>query len=188
MITRLIVRRLLFMVLVLFGLSLITFTLSHLVPANPARLIAGPRASASTVAKIEEEYGLDKPLPSAVCQLHHRRRHPRFWPLLFHPQTSQRRSGSLSSSDDRARVSMPFSFLRSWACRLALPRQSDETRWIDHLSRIISISGLALPVFWLALMVQFFFFGRLGSFPMVAVCPILSILRRMSRGSIPSTQ
>ena len=40
MITRLIVRRLMFTVLVLFGLSLITFTLSHLVPANPARLIA----------------------------------------------------------------------------------------------------------------------------------------------------
>ncbi len=37
--------------------------------------------------------------------------------------------------------------------------------WIDHISRFVSISGLALPVFWLALMAQFFFFGKLGWLP-----------------------
>src|SRR4030095_9878481 len=62
MITRLIIRRLFFLVFVLFGLSLITFTLSHLVPADPARLIAGPRASKSAVEKVRHEYGLDKPV------------------------------------------------------------------------------------------------------------------------------
>ena len=46
MIVRLIVRRLLFLVFVLFGLSLITFTLSRVVPGDPARLMAGPRAPA----------------------------------------------------------------------------------------------------------------------------------------------
>ena len=45
MITRLIVRRLLFLVLVLFGLSVITFTISQVVPSDPARMMAGPRAS-----------------------------------------------------------------------------------------------------------------------------------------------
>ena len=63
MIARLIIRRLFFLILVLFGLSIITFTLSHLVPADPARMIAGPRASKATVEKIREDYGLNDPLP-----------------------------------------------------------------------------------------------------------------------------
>src|SRR4029079_16507815 len=63
MLVRLIVRRLIFLVFVLFGLSLITFGLSHVVPGDPARLMAGPRASKSTVAKIREQYGLNDPLP-----------------------------------------------------------------------------------------------------------------------------
>jgi peptide/nickel transport system permease protein len=36
---------------------------------------------------------------------------------------------------------------------------------VDHVSRFISITGLALPVFWLALMAQFVFFGKLGWLP-----------------------
>src|SRR3954453_668477 len=63
MIVRLIIRRLFFLVLVLLGLSLITFTLSRLVPADPARMIAGPRASKATVEKIRHQYGLDDPAP-----------------------------------------------------------------------------------------------------------------------------
>jgi peptide/nickel transport system permease protein len=37
--------------------------------------------------------------------------------------------------------------------------------WVDHISRFISITGLALPVFWLALMTQFVFYGRLNILP-----------------------
>jgi len=38
-------------------------------------------------------------------------------------------------------------------------------RWPDHIARFVSISGLALPVFWLAIMAQFVFYGRLGWLP-----------------------
>jgi peptide/nickel transport system permease protein len=44
--------------------------------------------------------------------------------------------------------------------------------WIDNISRFISISGLALPVFWLALMVQFFAYSKLGWFPVGERLPI----------------
>src|SRR5438067_506912 len=64
MILRIIVRRLLFLIVVLIGLSLITFALSHIVPADPARLVAGPRANAEAVAKIREHYHLNDPLTS----------------------------------------------------------------------------------------------------------------------------
>jgi peptide/nickel transport system permease protein len=71
MLTRLIVRRLIFLIFVLFGLSLITFGLSHIIPGDPARLMAGPRAGKSAVAKIREQYGLNDPLPEqyVTCEI-----------------------------------------------------------------------------------------------------------------------
>jgi len=58
----LIARRLAFMVFVLWGITLVTFFLSHVVPGNPARLMAGPQASPSQVAHISRIYGLTDPL------------------------------------------------------------------------------------------------------------------------------
>ena len=62
MIVRLIVRRLFFLVFVLFGLSIVTFALSHVIAGDPARMIAGPRASAEQVERIREEKGYNDPV------------------------------------------------------------------------------------------------------------------------------
>lgn len=56
-------RRLGAAVLILFGISLVTFLLLYLLPADPARQIAGRSASAQTVANIRAQLGLDQPLP-----------------------------------------------------------------------------------------------------------------------------
>ncbi len=48
----LIARRLAFMVFVLWGITLVTFFLSRVVPGDPARLLAGPQASPAEVAHI----------------------------------------------------------------------------------------------------------------------------------------
>src|SRR5579875_1649428 len=56
-----IVRRLLWMVLVLFGVSLITFGLTFFMPGDPARRIAGPMASLQTIQAIRHHLGLDQP-------------------------------------------------------------------------------------------------------------------------------
>jgi peptide/nickel transport system permease protein len=164
MIARLIVRRLMFTVVVLLGLSLMTFTLSHLVPANPARLIAGPRASASTVEKIEIEYGLDQPLPQQYVN---------YMKGVVQLDFGRSFSSRKPVSEDLARY-LPatielglYAFLLSTIAGVPLGVASAVRRdsFIDHVSRIISISGLALPVFWLALMAQFLFFGKLGWLP-----------------------
>jgi len=57
-----VVRRLLWMVVVLFFVSLITFLLAYAVPGDPAKSIAGPHATPETLARIKAELGLDKPL------------------------------------------------------------------------------------------------------------------------------
>ena len=49
--------------LVIFGMSLITFTISHIVPADPLRIIAGQRATKETIEIYRKQYGMDKPLP-----------------------------------------------------------------------------------------------------------------------------
>jgi peptide/nickel transport system permease protein len=54
-------RRLLQSLLILVGISLVTFVLLYLVPADPARQIAGRSATAQTVENIREQLGLNLP-------------------------------------------------------------------------------------------------------------------------------
>ncbi len=164
MLVRLIVRRLLFLVLVLFGLSLVTFTLSHVVPGDPARLMAGPRASKSAVDKIRERYGLNDSLPeqyvdyvAGVLRLD-----------LGDSFTSRRPVKEDLQRYLPATVELGlFAFVLATLVGVPLGVLSavKRDRWPDHLARFVSISGLALPVFWLAIMAQFVFFGKLGWLP-----------------------
>src|SRR5690349_22062815 len=55
-------RRILQAVPVLFGISILTFVLIYYLPADPARMYAGPSATVATVARIRHELGLDQPL------------------------------------------------------------------------------------------------------------------------------
>jgi peptide/nickel transport system permease protein len=57
-----VVRRLLWMVVVLFFVSLITFLLAFAIPADPAKQIAGPHATPQILAQIRHSLGLDKPI------------------------------------------------------------------------------------------------------------------------------
>lgn len=58
-----IIRRLGGALVVLFGISVVTFLLAYAIPSDPARMIAGPKASIETVMAIRHSLGLDKPLP-----------------------------------------------------------------------------------------------------------------------------
>lgn len=58
-----IIRRLIFMVVVLLLLSIAVFTIAHLTPGSPIDRLAGPRASPETRARLTAEYGLDQPWP-----------------------------------------------------------------------------------------------------------------------------
>jgi peptide/nickel transport system permease protein len=171
MLLRLIVRRLFFLVFVLFGLSLITFGLSHVVPGDPARLMAGPRASKSAVAKIREKYGLDDPLPV---------QYGNYVKGIFRGDLGTSFTTRRPVLDDLKRY-LPatlelglVAFVMSTLIGIPLGVVSSVKRdkLPDHVARFISISGLALPVFWLAIMAQFIFFGRLGWLPDGARIPI----------------
>jgi peptide/nickel transport system permease protein len=164
MLVRLIVRRLLFLVFVLFGLSVITFSLSHVVPGDPARLMAGPRASAAAVQKIRQQFGLDDPLPQQYVTYVGDVLHLDFG-MSF---TTRRPVAQDLQRFLPATIELGlYAFVISTVIGIPLGVVSAVKRdqWPDHIARFISISGLALPVFWLAIMAQFIFFGRLGWLP-----------------------
>src|SRR5262245_9432283 len=50
-------------VLILAGVSVITFVLAYLIPGDPARELAGPRASLEVVQQMRRDFGLDDPAP-----------------------------------------------------------------------------------------------------------------------------
>ncbi|HXN58792.1 MAG TPA: ABC transporter permease, partial [Candidatus Angelobacter sp.] len=57
-----ILRRLLWMVVVLFGVAVVTFAIAFMVPGDPARLYAGTNASPAAVKIIHHQLGLDRPV------------------------------------------------------------------------------------------------------------------------------
>jgi peptide/nickel transport system permease protein len=164
MILRIIVRRLFFLIFVLFGLSLITFTLSHLIPSNPARLVAGPRASKEVVDKIREQYGMNDPVTTQYVDYM-----KGIVVFDFGESTSSRRPVS-----EDLKQYIPATIELSLAALilaivvgmpLGVLSAVRPNSILDIIGRLISITGLALPSFWLALMFQFFFFARLGWLP-----------------------
>src|SRR5690606_38383755 len=62
MLFRLIGRRLVFLLFVLLGVTFVTFTVSHLIPGDPARMMVGQRASEETLQRVREQLGLNQPV------------------------------------------------------------------------------------------------------------------------------
>jgi peptide/nickel transport system permease protein len=171
MLVRLIVRRLIFLVFVLFGLSLITFGLSHIVPGDPARLMAGPRASRSAVEKIREKYGLNDPWPQQyVSYVEGLTRGDFGTSFTTRRPVSEDLKKYLPATIELGLIAFVLSTLVGVPLGIISSVKRDKVP--DHVARFISISGLALPVFWLAIMAQFVFFGRLGWLPDGARLPI----------------
>lgn len=164
MVLRLVVRRLIALVFVLFALSAITFALSHVVPSDPARMIAGPRASPEAVELVRKEYGLDQPVltqyvnyVTGIVQLD------------FGKSLTSRRAVS-----DDLREYVPatieltlYAIIFSVIVGLPLGVLSAVKRstGVDAFGRVISVLGLSIPSFWLALILQFFLFAKLGWLP-----------------------
>jgi peptide/nickel transport system permease protein len=162
---RFILRRLIFLVAMLLGLLVITFSVSHVAPGDPAALAAGPDATAEMVETIREQYGLDEPLPV------------QFWLYLQGVVTfdfgESVRTGR-AVGEDLARYFpatfelVTFSILIACVIGIPLGMASAVWRngWIDHLSRVLSVSGVAFPMFWLGLMLQLLLALQLGWLPL----------------------
>lgn len=160
----LILRRLVLLIPVLVGVSLFTFTLSHVVPSDPARLVAGPHASPSEVASVRHAFGLDRPLW---------RQYFTYMGDLLHGDLGESLHTQRPVRDDLGDFLPATVELTSTAMLLTLAigiplgvlSAVFRGRWLDNLTRLFSVSGVSIPVFWLAIMLQLLLYYRLGWVP-----------------------
>jgi len=157
-------RRLSLVIPTLLGVTIITFTLTYVLPGNPAVVKAGPLVSPEVVKELEKEMGLDQP---AWVQ---------YWRYI-----SGVARGDLGQSastgrpvleDFRQRLPATFeltlaSLLIALAVGIPLGVQSAVHRdtAIDHIGRIVGVAGVAMPTFWTGLLGLYLFFYLLGVAP-----------------------
>ena len=157
-------RRLVGFVGVMIGVSIITFSLSHLVPADPAIVALGDHATDAQINAFREKYGLNKPVPEQYwiyvtnllqgdLGISLRTRRPVASDLHdFFPATFELSLTALLLS---ILIGIPAGVVSATA-RNRLP---------DHFVRILSLIGGSVPIFWLGLILIGFFYGHLGWLP-----------------------
>ncbi|AVR05562.1 ABC transporter permease [Pluralibacter gergoviae] len=152
------------LVLVVAGVCVITFIISHLIPGDPARLLAGERASDEIVQHIRHQLGLDLPLWQQFA---------RYVSALLHGDLGTSiRTGRPVLEDLRAffPATLELAF-----CALAIALVVGiplgvlsavyRNRWTDHLVRLLALTGISTPAFWLGLGVIVLFYGKLNWLP-----------------------
>jgi peptide/nickel transport system permease protein len=157
-------RRLVGFVFVMIGVSIITFSLSHLVPADPAQVALGDHATDAQINAFREKYGLNKPVTEQYwiyvtnlikgdLGISLRTRRPVAADLRdFFPATFEL---SLTALVFSILIGVPAGVISATA-RNRLP---------DHVVRIASLIGGSIPIFWLGLILIGFFYGHLGWLP-----------------------
>lgn len=152
------------MVLILFCISVITFVLSRVVPADPAAFVAGMGATQSQVESIRKEMGLDKPL---VVQ------YKDYMTGILHLDFGKSIRTRRSVSSD-LKVFVPatlelniisFAVYLVVAISLGLLAAVRRGGIVDLVVRFFATAGSGAPVFWLAMMLQLLFFAKLGWLP-----------------------
>jgi len=147
-----IVRRVVIMIPVLFALTLFTFLLVRLVPGNPASTMLGPRATPEAIAAIEESLGLDEPL---LVQYGFFMRQ-----LVLHGDMGEsiRKHEPVSTViADRIGATLFLSvYSMVLAVLITVPLATvaalNKERWPDQLVRIFTLCALAMPAYWVGMM------------------------------------
>jgi len=161
---RYILHRILMLVPVLFGVTLVSFSLLHLVPGDPAEILAGQEATAEDVARIRAEYGLDQPLAIQYLRfvgnaargnlgISIQSRHP-VRELLF-----QRLAFTLQLSLASILVASTIGLL---AGIISSTRQYSV---FDTASMLGALFGISMPIFWLGILLILVFAVKLHWLP-----------------------
>ncbi len=161
---RYIARRLLMLVPQLFGIALVTFLLIRLLPGDPAYSIAGSLATEESIAEIQKKLGLDKPLPVQFLL---------YLGRLVRGDLGESYVSGRAVMDDLVErvpatlelitVSFALSILIAVPLGVVLAMRSGGVA-----ERGVTVYGLlagAVPDFWLALILAYFFYYRLHWFP-----------------------
>lgn len=163
---RYIARRLAMMIVLMLGVSLLVFLISHLVPSNPvaSNLSQSALSDPEAVAAFEAKWGLDKPLYMQYLIY--------LGNLLHGDLGTSIRTGQPVLKDLMQYYPATLE-LSIWAMVVAIVlgvlfgvlSAIFRDKAVDQSLRAISVSGVSIPSFWFALLVLYVFFYKLGWFP-----------------------
>ncbi|MCC7281945.1 MAG: ABC transporter permease [Acetobacteraceae bacterium] len=168
-----VLRRICLAGVMLFGLVCLTFIISNVAPSDPAALAAGPDAGRSQIEQVRRDYGLDRPLPEQFVH---------YVTDLARGEFGRSISTSRSVGSDLARyfpatlelciLAMAFGVLVGVPLGVLSAMRKDGA--VDHATRILAVSGIALPPFWFGLLLQLAFATWLGLLPTSGRLSVLS--------------
>ena len=169
-----IIRRLLYLILILIGVSLIVFMLVHLAPGDPVRIMLGEDASPAEVERLRENYGLDQPLhiqyfrwAGNVLQgdlgTSIRQRRP-VTELIF---------ARMPATFELALMGMLFSIIV--AIPLGIIAAIKQSTWVDFSTMILALIGVSMPSFWIGLMLLTHLALRVDILPLFGRGPSLFV-------------
>lgn len=159
-----ILRRLLQLIPVLIGISIVSFLLVQLTPGDPARMILGPKASVEAVAAVRERLGLDLPLAQQYLNYIGR---------IADGELGESVRYQVPVADLIAEFLPATGFLALYVVVLCVPvtlllsvmAARNQGTLIDQSIRMLSVLGMTIPVFWLAILMLRLFSVDLGLFP-----------------------
>src|SRR5437870_1250664 len=152
------------MVFVMVGMTLLTFVITHLIPADPAKFAAGLDATADQIEQTKRNLGLDKPLPEQYLI---------YLGNLAHGDLGNSIITKRPVRDDLGDYLPATVELTLWALivitvtgiPLGVVSATRRGGWLDLLTRVLATVWVALPVFWFGLVLQLIFYLRLGWLP-----------------------
>jgi peptide/nickel transport system permease protein len=169
---RFVVRRLLLLVPILLGLSIIVFLWIRALPGSPATTLLGERATQQAIEAINEQYGLNKPL------------YVQYWAYLqnvaqldFGSSVTSRQPVTdeffrrFPATIELAAAAMIFSIV--FGVPLGFIAAKRHGTAIDHASLAASLFGISIPIFFLAIILKYVFAVRLGWLPTVGRMSVL---------------
>jgi len=151
------IKRLMYLAPVMFGVLAVTFVIARLLPADPVALLLPPDADQITIDAVRAELGLDKPLHiQFVTYLRD---------VLRGDFGNSVHTGNLVLVDIRHRLpaTLELTLLGLALCvfvsiPLGVVAAVRRDGLIDHINRLVSLVGVSLPSFWLALLLVYWLF------------------------------
>jgi len=162
--TGFVVQRLLLLIPVAVGVTIIVFFMVHLIPGDPAATILGIHATPKGIALLHQQWGLNRPLPSQYWL---------FMDRLFHGNLGQSLYYGASVSSLILSHLPPTLWLLTYAVvltvlisvPLAVLAASRRDGVRDHVVRAVPLVGLGMPQFWLGFLLIYLFAISLRLFP-----------------------
>ena len=163
---RFVVRRLLLLIPILLGLSILVFLWIRALPGGPAEALLGERSTPEAVAAIERQYGLDDPLPVQYWRYVETVGAGNFGSSITSRQpVLEEFRQKFPATVELAFAAMLFSLF--FGIPLGFFAAKKYGSVFDHASLVASLVGISIPVFFLAIILKYIFAVKLGWLPTV---------------------